>query len=452
MLIGALLCSCNHNFLDVKPSTQSMVPVALEDFQGLADDVNLFNNLSVHSLGIIGGDEFYLAENQYFSLPAGIQNNYQAYAYIWDKEIYSGQELYTDWGNGYAKILQANVILEGHDKMLLKTADKERWNNIYGSALFHRANAYYGLAQLYCNVYNPTTAATDLGLPLRLESDPTLKVDRSNLQETYDLIIDDLQRSIDLLPPSPDLPNRPSKRASYALLTRVYMQMGDYKLALDYAQACLDINDNLTDFNDLDKITTEPFPRYGLNDLEMIFANGAQVLNIYASNRINVDTILYKMYDNTDLRKQIYFRNQSARLTRKGTYMGASVLFTGYANNELYLNLSECALRNGDKAKALNTLNKLLIKRYLKDTFIPIQSESEEAIWDIILTERRKELYLRGIRWEDMRRFNKEGKYPINVKRILGDQIFELDPGELAWTWPIPPQAIRIGGYQQNPR
>lgn len=57
ILSGAFFCSCNPTFLDVKPSKQTMVPVTLKDFQGLADDVNMFGYNSLHTLGIVSGED-----------------------------------------------------------------------------------------------------------------------------------------------------------------------------------------------------------------------------------------------------------------------------------------------------------------------------------------------------------------------------------------------------------
>lgn len=43
-----------------------------------------------------------------------------------------------------------------------------------------------------------------------------------------------------------------------------------------------------------------------------------------------------------------------------------------------------------------------------------------------VLTGRRKELFMRGSRWEDARRLNLEGKYPVTFSRVLDGVRYEL--------------------------
>ena len=69
-----------------------------------------------------------------------------------------------------------------------------------------------------------------------------------------------------------------------------------------------------------------------------------------------------------------------------------------------------------------------------------------------ILAERRKELVMRGTRWADLRRLNKEPKYATTLVRDLDAEQYELKPGSPKWVWPLPIEAIDNGGYDQNPR
>jgi hypothetical protein len=69
-----------------------------------------------------------------------------------------------------------------------------------------------------------------------------------------------------------------------------------------------------------------------------------------------------------------------------------------------------------------------------------------------ILTERRKELIFRGLRWPDLRRLNKDGA-GVSVTRKLDGQTYTLTPNSLKYTWLIPQQVIDFNpGMPQNPR
>src|SRR5690606_32175100 len=99
-------------------------------------------------------------------------------------------------------------VLEGLPAIEKQSGD---WDIAFGTALFHRAYNYFALAQLYCSVYRPETASVALGLPLRIEADPTLKIKRSSLADTYTRICDDLMQAVELLPERTDINTRPSK-------------------------------------------------------------------------------------------------------------------------------------------------------------------------------------------------------------------------------------------------
>jgi hypothetical protein len=76
----------------------------------------------------------------------------------------------------------------------------------------------------------------------------------------------------------------------------------------------------------------------------------------------------------------------------------------------------------------------------------------EEELLDFIVEERRRELVLRGVRWEDLRRFNKDPKRRVTLRRELHGEIYELLPESKKWVWPLPMEAVMLGGLEQNER
>jgi len=68
-----------------------------------------------------------------------------------------------------------------------------------------------------------------------------------------------------------------------------------------------------------------------------------------------------------------------------------------------------------------------------------------------VLQERRKELVWRCLRWDDIKRLNKEGK-GIVLSRRLGDAVYKLEPNTPGYVFNIPQDEINRSGIIQNIR
>lgn len=127
-------------------------------------------------------------------------------------------------------------------------------------------------------------------------------------------------------------------------------------------------------------------------------------------------------------------------------------MFSGLATDEMYLIRAESYARTGKVSEAISDLNILLQNRYKTGTFTPYSTSlSEKQALDTILSERRKELPFRGLRWADIRRLNKEGAN-ITLTRRLNGQIHTLPPNDLRYVLPIPPDVLRLSNIENNPR
>jgi len=450
-----ITASCGKKYLDLKPSANQVVPTKVEDFQAMLDNTAAMNESSAVNIGMIGGDEYYVTAAQYSVTGATGASDFQKNAYIWAQQIYVGRETTVDWNSAYNHILLANYAIEGTDNIVRTTANQDKWDQLRGSAYFFRGYNLFLLSQLYCTVYNAATAGTDIGLPLRTDSDPTVKFPRASVEATYQQIIKDLAQAETLLADNPPTSYRPGKAAVYATFTRVYMQMGDYPKAKEYADKCLAIQSGLIDYNSLNLTATNTFPTNGVGNPEVIFMEGAAFV-IITSNFFNPDTTLLKSYANGDIRYKAYFNVVTSptgtKINFKGSYKGSTSYYSGLATDEVYLNRAECLARSNKPAEALADLNKLRKNRFTPATYVALQSTDAQQVLDWIVTERRIELIMRGTRWSDLRRLNKEPRYATTLKRVLDTQTFELKPNDQRWTWPLPVEAIENGGYTQNPR
>lgn len=450
VLIGS---GCTKDFLDAKPSTNILQPVTLDEFQKLLDNQAINTGIG---LGILAADEYkYSSDATWLSISSAVARN----SYIWAKDLYEGNTT-TNWNAPYFAIFYANNILVGIDKIKVTPLNSKDWNKTKGWALFTRAYAYYELVNNFSPFYDESTASTDLGVPLRLNPSIDEILQRSTVKETFTRIFKDLKDAASLLDGSlPDGRTRASKVAVHALLARIYLNNRDYSNAELNADTCLNLYNKLIDYNTISKTATTPF---GINHDEQIYAKAATPDAAYTSSGTNasIDMMpeLISLYEANDLRLVIYFNKQSdGTYDMKRSYNGANNPFVGLATDEVYLIKAECLARRSEPVMAMTFLNQLKIKRWNPNATSPAKpyqnmtaSNSTDALSKVLL-ERRKELVWRGLRWDDIRRLNKEGAN-ITLTRTINGQTYTLTPNDVRYVFPIPDNEINLSGIQQNQR
>jgi hypothetical protein len=339
--------------------------------------------------------------------------------------------------------------LSGIEAIMPTGSTQSDWNNVKGEALYFRAYAFYNLAGLFASQYTSASASTDLGIPLKLSADINDNPGRGTLQQTYVQITEDLIQASLLLPLTQAYLTRPSKPAAFAMLARVYLSMENYDTAFLYADSCLQTYSYLQDFNQLNAGVSLPIAQF---NPETIFFSELRLANIIRETSAIVDSSLYSSYSPMDLRKGIYFILSGGYLRVRPAYTGTTLrFFGGLATDEIYLIRAECNARKGNTTAAMSDLNTLLLTRWKTGTFIPFTATNAQDALSQILTERRKELIFRGLRWTDLKRLNNEG-YNITLTRVLNGQTYTLPPNSPLYVLPIPPDEIQASGIQQNPR
>lgn len=434
------LCSITgcSDFLDEKSDSRLATPVTLEDNQALMD--RTFNTVLSNSIsGQISADEIYITDADYGNLT----NEFEKRLYTWQPgEVSSSDE--NDWGSCYRRINVCNTVLYNIEHYQIAGAE-----NLKGQAFALRAAIYLEAAQVYCLAYHENTANMDLGLPLRLNPDMNIPSKRSSLKETYDQIISDLKVAATLLPDTQIALIRPSKATALGYLSRTYLFMGDYQNALEYGKQTLGIHNDLIDFNTLNP--SDSYPIKSMNN-EVLLHSSMVYSQLLSSSMAKIPQSLYNTYDNNDLRKSIYFRlNTAQQILFKGNYSGGATRMTCLATDEIYLNVAESYARLNDVTKAMQILNELLKKRWKTGTYSPMSANSQDEALDIILKERRKELLFRGLRWSDLKRYNRDGA-GISLQRIINGTTYTLPPNDLRYAIAIPEDIIKMTGMPQNPR
>lgn len=434
-------------YLDFKADKNLVVISSLDDMQALFDDFSTITQGDPGS-GEISSDDYYLTSEDWSALNETFRR-----MYIWEKDFLFPAS-YNEWLNTYRKVYYANTVLEHlllHDRT---EGNHLTWDNLKGQAYFFRAEAFLQTAIIWTLAYDENTARTDLGIPLRLTTDFNEKSVRSNVEETYAQITEDLRHAISYLPLRQLQVTRPSKQAAYGLMARTYLAMREYDSCKKYTDLCLQEGNLLMDYNnagspdnvDLDGST--PFQQF---NLEIIFESIIPNPRPLGAARAKIDSTLYRLYDDNDLRKRAFFRdNGNGSFGFKGRYSLGP--FGGIATDEIFLMRAECLARKGATTDAMNDLNTLMLKRWDNSVTFPVfTASSPEHALSLILIERRKELVMRGLRWMDIKRLNKEGAN-ISLSRIVNNQRYILPANDLRFALPIPEDVIALSGMQQNPR
>lgn len=443
LCLSAFLQYCCTEYLDQKPDQSLAIPRYVRDLQALMD---YEDRMLMHypAAGDVAADYYYLMEGDWAARNIDVRNTY-----IWDENAQNRQ----DWTYGYYRIFYANVVLDYIDKVDLGGQSEMDRDNVKGQAYFFRGMTLFQLAELYCPYYNIEMEDSEYGLPLQLESDINEPIIRATVKETYTQIVDDLALAHKYLPEKAHVATRASKEAAYALLARINLVIGDYEKALQYADLALKIDDKLIDYNSLDEQAAFPFSK--LNKEVVFYGVTLATSTVHNQGRAKVDTVLFEKYEEPDLRKYLFFVSEkNNEIDFKGNYnASATSIFGGLARDEVYLIKAECEARLDREVEARQTLNNFLRYRWAQNNYDSNIELTATDLLSFILDEREKQLLFRGgIRWSDLRRLNQDSRFARTLKRKLGDQVYELPPNDVRYTFLLPFDVTVISNLKQNLR
>lgn len=438
LLLAVFNTSCKKT-LDAKPDLKLSVPQSLDDLQAILDQTSTTG--VEPSASEAASDNYYITTAGFNALVASANRA----IYTWqDGDLFAG--VTSDWGIAYRRIYYCNTALD--ELKNIQHNDQAGFNNIKGQALFKRAKSFWHVADIWALAYDSITASSDLGIPLRLNSNFNEPSVRASVKESYQRIISDLKEAAFLLPVTPLHPIRPCKPAAFALLSRVYLAMRNYRDAKLYADSAIALFPALLDYNSLSNSPVYPFSNPNAESIYVSSSGGS----LLSTTNFKVDSNLYALYAANDLRKILFFKSLgNNQYSFRGSYANSNGHFSGLSSSELYLTRAECNARAGNLADALTDLNSLLIKRYKAGTFVAFIAVDTEIALAKILEERRKELLMRFTRWMDIKRLNKEGA-GIVLKRFVNNTVYELQPNSLRYAMALPEDVLDLTGMPQNPR
>ena len=148
------------------------------------------------------------------------------------------------WESHYGAITNANQALSAIEEM--GGATTPALKAAKGEALVCRAYSHFILANIFCNAYNPATAANELGIPYmeKAETELNPKYERGTLARVYELIDKDLQEGLPLV--NDAIYSVPkyhfNQKAAYTFASRFYLFYGQWDKVVEYASLALGSN------------------------------------------------------------------------------------------------------------------------------------------------------------------------------------------------------------------
>lgn len=309
------------------------------------------------------------------------------------------------WKSAYKSIYQVNVFLEG---LIEADALSEGLKmQLEGEAKFIRAFNYFYLVNLFGDV------------PLVLESDyrATSIASRVSSLEIYNHIVNDLQEAMDLMADDYSFSNgekvRVNRFCAEALLSRVYLYLGEWKDAVLHSSSIIDgdyffLTDSLSDVflaNSSEAIwQIIPARPLGSNPPEAYMSYHNSIFTFSSLTSQVLDA-----FEMDDDRKRVWVGvNTGNQFIYKYKANSSTAPFTEYSTPlrlaEQILIRSEASAMMGDIENGLVDLNMVRARAGLDDLVLDEKVELLEAIE----RERRIELLSEfGHRWLDLKRWGK---------------------------------------------
>ena len=356
----------------------------------------------------------------------------------------------------YAKIMACNVIIDNVESSM---GSESEIANLLGQALTLRAYYYFHLVNIFATPYNDQRSAPDQrpGVSLVLKSEVLDEgYARSSVAQVYEQITKDIERAIALLEKD-KIDNgrfRVNHIAAHLIASRIYLYMEKWDQVIEHATKAIAGAPQLVYLPDY----AYSVPSYPINSTnpvvsslfpETIFVYGGMPSTMgFSGSPVCLSADLVNCYtDNGDSRNGKYFS-----LTPVGYKYPYMELKHGRAERgyvwrtaELYLNRAEAYMQKykaGESAAgqlAIDDLNEL--RRNRITAYTDEQLSTAENLESLCKLERRRELFLEGHRWFDLRRYGMpriEHRWVDEQGTITTYVLEEKDPG---YTVPIP-QAV----------
>ncbi|MBQ7018493.1 MAG: RagB/SusD family nutrient uptake outer membrane protein [Bacteroidales bacterium] len=475
--MALLVASCE---LDLTPSTSISQSDA---FQSIDDAAKFDNGLAHRYRTCFYGIFSYTNEvqSEYFNASVDFGNR-NGQPHRSDENFTADEYNMRDiWQYSYLLVVNINNLLENIDKLEL-SADEQAEANIYkGNAHFYRASIMHELVRRYAPMYNPSSASSDLGVPVITSIDLGLKPARNTVAEVYTQIASDIAAAKQLLAGVEGEAGaiKPTIDAVKALEARVALYKQDWATAASisaelinsgrYALAATAEDMEAEWVNDsgaecMLQLYTDLAETSGTQANDVFLGYSTKIFK-YAPDFIPTQTTI-DWYEESDLRGQVWFKELPVYLSSTDYTLK---LFTKYWGNpeyetapnraymhspkifrlgEMYLINAEANAMNGNAAAAKEAINALQEARGASLT---------EGTMDAIKAEWKKEIIGEGYIIDCYKRWNEgySGRIPQNINTVQQGPSFnekECPAGFQKFVWAIPDEERKVNdNLVQNP-
>ena len=471
-LMGLTGC---EDFLTREPQMEQSTEITLSTYSGLNDATH--------------GAYYYIATSGWYGQSwvidaemrsgNGMKSNFknsnrctQAYNWNYTEDGTSGM-----WSTAYVTIAMANNVIDNLEGKATGDVTEQDLNNLKAECLFIRAFAHfcnvltYGQPYTYCKAQDQES----LGVPYVYHTDPAGKPARETVISNYENIVKDLLEAEQIIDPQYSAKSVRSSLVDelaavnistiQALLSRVYLYMGEWQNAADYATKVIESGK-------YEMWTADEYPTVWGQELgsgEVIFeVYGKRTNSAYGSwEDISYLTSpngsgdpqaaqpLIDLYAEGDVRLETYRTddNDESGILWTAKYPGKGDNAAPDCNNvvifrlsEMYLNRAEAIMRGAtvDGATAISDINMITANR---------GAAAYTSVGPVdIQTERRKELAWEGHYLYDLARWGQpvvrsEADYPLLT------QNFEIPFPSPKWALPLPKSEIDVNNnLEQNPK
>ena len=471
-LVGLSGC---EGFLTREPQLQQSTEITLSTYSGL-NDATHGAYYYIASTGWYGQSWVIDAEMRSGN---GMKSNFknsnrcaQAYNWNYTEDATSGM-----WSTAYVTIAMANNVIDNLEGKETDEVTTQDLNNLKAECLFIRAFAHFCNVLTYGQPYTYCVAndQESLGVPYVYHTDPNGKPKRETVISNYQNIVADLLEAERLIDPEYSATSvRPSLADELAavnistiqaLLSRVYLYMGEWQNAADYATKVIESGK-------YEMWTAEEYPTVWGQELgsgEVIFeVYGKRTNSAYGSwDDISYLTSpngygdpqaaqpLIDLYAEGDVRLEAYRTddNEESGILWTAKYPGKGDNAAPDCNNvvvfrlsEMYLNRAEAIMRGAkvDGATAISDINMITSNR---------GAAAYSSVGPVdIQVERRKELAWEGHYVYDLARWGMpvqraEADYPLLT------QNFDVPFPSTKWALPLPKSELDVNdNLVQNPK
>ena len=440
-----LLSSCTK-FLDIKPYGK-VIPKTAEEFSSMLhstlEDIDYGEETILGNVLSIADLECY-ADNLEANISLSESSSYLP-LYIGD-DLSGKQNRYS---NLYDAIKDCNIIMDNIDEKESRLA-----KDVLGTAYAIRGICYYNLLRDFCEP--PVGNMQGLGVPLVIKFDMEGKPLRSTIENTFKRAEADMLSAISYQIEDPMYRFNTDIMEGY--LARLYFWVGDWTKAADYAAKVLVKYPLLSGTAYLDMLASETTPKGNILIKSGLLTDSSTSMQ-YSSAKSNmksrpvskrfVDIFIEK---DADIRYELSFNKK--RIFQKN-------VFACMRSAEMQLILAESLYHGGDQTGALKELNELRslriegVEDYTMQT-LPAVNPDEYIKVDVygnpitpllnaILNERRKELFMEGDRWYELKRNGRPEFWAAKQGRKYTTMKF-------MYTFPLPIGDIElVDGLVQNP-